>query len=101
MSCNCRSLSRRACSASRRSVMSRVKHREWTNFPSAKVAARVDEDMLRRAVLRSKSGLVVLQGLAAQEPREDVGDDVLVDVEVCDWTPDVLLGGVAEQFSSS
>ena len=56
-----------------------------------------DQHVPDRAIARSQPRFPRVHGLAAAEPRQDVGDRVTVDVEIGDVAADVLLAGVAEQ----
>ena len=91
---------RRACASSARlrSVMSRVKQRVWTKRPSSHSTLESMRTSLIEPSLQRIRASTVPQRLARGQAPQDVGDHVLVDVELGDVVADVLLARVAEQL---
>ena len=67
-------------------------------LPVPEIAARADEHVLERPVFGAEAGFEVVDRLAAGEPRQDVGDDLLVRVELGDGASHVLVRLVAEEL---
>ena len=91
---------RRACASSARlrSVMSRVKQRVWTKRPSShRTLESISTSLIEPSLQRIRAAKS-LQRLARGQAPQDVGDDVLVGVELGDVAADVFLPGVAEQL---
>ncbi len=62
------------------------------------IAAGADEHVLDRPVFGAKARFEIVNGLAAGQPRQDVGDDLLVDMELGDGASHVLVRLVAEEL---
>ena len=60
--------------------------------------ARIDNDVLDRAVLAPKAGGIFLDRLVMAEATENVLDDRLVYVKVGNMASDVLLAAIAEEI---
>src|SRR3712207_5111227 len=69
--------------------------------PVAKLNIGADENVLDRTVLGFQPGRILLKAFAAAQPRKNVGNSLLVGMELGDVVADVFLGSVAQQLELS
>src|SRR4030095_3499474 len=63
-----------------------------------KVPTRINQHMFDGAVLGAHAGLITSENLPAEQTGQDILDDRLVGMELCDVATDVLVGRIAKKL---
>jgi hypothetical protein len=68
------------------------------DFAMLKVPTRINQHMFDGAVLGAHAGLITSENFPAEQTGQDILDDRLVGIELCDVATDVLVGRIAKKL---